>query len=206
MNVPNILTVLRAVLVPVFVGVLIYLDKFPVACGLIAIAVFGITSLTDMLDGKIARKFNLVTTFGKVMDPLADKFMVFMAMISLTVKFFMLSSKVDGFTNEKVFANVLLWVTMIVVFRELAVTSVRLVSAQGGGGVIPANFFGKAKTVTQIIAIIIVLLEYTVIVGSDFKVNTLWIVSYIALFLMAFMTVASGINYFAANAKYFKEK
>ena len=206
MNVPNILTVLRAVLVPVFVGVLIYLDKFPVACGLIAIAVFGITSLTDMLDGKIARKFNLVTTFGKVMDPLADKFMVFMAMISLTVKFFMLSSKVDGFTNEKVFANVLLWVTMIVVFRELAVTSVRLVSAQGGGGVIPANFFGKAKTVTQIIAIIIVLLEYTVIVGSDFKVNTLWIASYIALLLMAFMTVASGINYFAANAKYFKEK
>ena len=204
MNVPNILTVLRAVLVPVFVGVLIYLDKFPVACGLIAIAVFGITSLTDMLDGKIARKFNLVTTFGKVMDPLADKFMVFMAMISLTVKFFMLSSKVDGFTNEKVFANVLLWVTMIVVFRELAVTSVRLVSAQGGGGVIPANFFGKAKTVTQIIAIIIVLLEYTVIVG--FGINTLWIVSYIALFLMAFMTVASGINYFAANAKYFKTK
>ena len=204
MNVPNILTILRAVLVPIFVGVLIYLDKFPIACGLIAIAVFGITSLTDMLDGKIARKFNLVTTFGKVMDPLADKFMVFMAMISLTVKFFMLSSKVDGFTNEKVFANVLLWVTMIVVFRELAVTSVRLVSAQGGGGVIPANFFGKAKTVTQIIAIIIILLEYTVNIG--FGVNTLWIVSYVLLLLMAFMTVASGINYFAANAKYFKEK
>ena len=204
MNVPNILTILRAVLVPIFVGVLIYLDKFPIACGLIAIAVFGITSLTDMLDGKIARKFNLVTTFGKVMDPLADKFMVFMAMISLTVKFFMLSSGVDGITNEKVFANVLLWVTMIVVFRELAVTSVRLVSAQGGGGVIPANFFGKAKTVTQIIAIIIILLEYTVIVG--FGVNTLWIASYISLLLMAFMTVASGINYFAANAKYFKAK
>ena len=204
MNVPNILTVLRAVLVPIFVGVLIYLDKFPIACGLIAVAVFGITSLTDMLDGKIARKFNLVTTFGKVMDPLADKFMVFMAMISLTVKFFMLSSGVDEITNEKVFANVLLWVTMIVVFRELAVTSVRLVSAQGGGGVIPANFFGKAKTVTQIIAIIIILLEYTVNVG--FGVNTLWIVSYVLLLLMAFMTVASGINYFAANAKYFKEK
>ena len=204
MNVPNILTILRAVLVPVFVGVLIYLDKFPIACGLIAIAVFGITSLTDMLDGKIARKFNLVTTFGKVMDPLADKFMVFMAMISLTVKFFMLSSKVDGITNEKVFANVLLWVTMIVVFRELAVTSVRLVSAQGGGGVIPANFFGKAKTVTQIIAIIIILLEYTVIIG--FGVNTLWIASYVSLLLMAFMTVASGINYFVANAKYFKAK
>ena len=204
MNVPNILTILRAVLVPIFVGVLIYLDKFPIACGLIAIAVFGITSLTDMLDGKIARKFNLVTTFGKVMDPLADKFMVFMAMISLTVKFFMLSSGVDGITNEKVFANVLLWVTMIVVFRELAVTSVRLVSAQGGGGVIPANFFGKAKTVTQIIAIIIILLEYTVIIG--FGVNTLWIASYVSLLLMAIMTVASGINYFAANAKYFKAK
>ena len=200
MNVPNILTILRAVLVPVFVGVLIYLDKFPIACGLIAIAVFGITSLTDMLDGKIARKFNLVTTFGKVMDPLADKFMVFMAMISLTVKFFMLSSGVDGITNEKVFANVLLWVTMIVVFRELAVTSVRLVSAQGGGGVIPANFFGKAKTVTQIIAILVILIEYAVNIG--FGVKTLWIATYISVVLMVFMTVASGIDYLKSYWKY----
>ena len=204
MNVPNILTILRALLVPVFISVLIYLEPFPAACGFIAAAVFGITSLTDMLDGKIARKYNLVTTFGKVMDPLADKFMVFSAMISITVKFFILSGKSDAGVNERVLANVLLWVTTIVVLRELAVTSVRLVSAQGGGGVIPANFFGKAKTVTQIIAILIVLLEYAINIG--FGVNTLWIASYISLALMTFMTVASGVNYFVLNAKYFKAK
>ena len=80
MNVPNILTILRVLLVPTFVSVMIYVEN-PIVCGLVAAALFEVTSLTDMLDGKIARKYNLVTTFGKVMDPLADKFMVFMAMI-----------------------------------------------------------------------------------------------------------------------------
>ena len=209
MNVPNMLTILRMVLVPVFVSVLIYLEDYPVACGLITAAIFGITSLTDMLDGKIARKYNLVTTFGKVMDPLADKFMVFSAMITITIKFFILtkgdlSSAVGNGVNEKILANVLLWATLIVIFRELGVTSIRLVSSNAGGGVIPANFFGKAKTVTQIIAILVILIEYALNIGLGAK--TLWIATYISVVLMVFMTVASGINYLKAYAKYFNPK
>ncbi|MBQ3017830.1 MAG: CDP-alcohol phosphatidyltransferase family protein [Clostridia bacterium] len=205
MNIPNILTILRFLLVPVFVAVAIYVDD-PAICGLVTAGVFIITSLTDMLDGKIARKYNMVTTFGKVMDPLADKFMVFMALITITVKFFFkaytmdLSGAIGGGVNEKVIAHVLLWVTAIVVLRELGVTSIRLVSSNAGGGVIPANFFGKAKTVTQVIAIVVVLVEFALNLG--FGLPTLWIASYISLAVMTFMTVASGINYLKAYSKY----
>ena len=196
-------------LVPVFVAIAIYVDN-PAVCGLVTAGVFIVTSLTDMLDGKIARKYNLVTTFGKVMDPLADKFMVFMALITITVKFFTafyatdFTSTFGNGLNEKIFANVLLWVTTIVVLRELGVTSIRLVSSNAGGGVIPANFFGKAKTVTQVIAITLVLVEFGVNVG--FGVPTLFIASYISLALMTFMTVASGINYLKAYSKYLNPK
>ena len=106
--------------------------------------------------------------------------------------------------NEKILANVLLWTTLIVIFRELGVTSIRLVSSNAGGGVIPANFFGKAKTVTQIIAILVILIEYALNVGLGAK--TLWIATYISVVLMVFMTVASGINYLKAYAKYFNPK
>lgn len=174
---------------------MIYVEN-PIVCGLVAAALFGITSLTDMLDGKIARKFNLVTTFGKVMDPLADKFMVFMAMISLTIKFFMVAQT----TNDKVLANVLLWVSAIVIFRELGVTSIRLVASNAGAGVIPANFFGKAKTVTQIIAILVILIELAV--NKGWGVETLWIASYISIVLMTVMTVGSGVNYLKGYWKY----
>lgn len=198
MNVPNILTILRVLLVPTFVSVMIYVDN-PIVCGLVAAALFGITSLTDMLDGKIARKYNLVTTFGKVMDPLADKFMVFMAMISLTIKLFLVANT----TNERVLANVTLWVSAVVIFRELGVTSIRLVASNAGAGVIPANFFGKAKTVTQIIAILVVLIELAV--NKGWGVQTLWIASYFSLALMTFMTVGSGVNYLKGYWKYMKD-
>lgn len=209
MNVPNILTLLRFMLVPVFVAVAIYVDD-PAICGLVTAGVFIVTSLTDMLDGKIARKYNLVTTFGKVMDPLADKFMVFMALVTITVKYFVvaystdLSSAIGGGVNEKVLANVLLWVSAIVILRELGVTSIRLVSSNAGGGVIPANFFGKAKTVTQVIAIVVVLVEFAVNLG--FGVPTLFIATYLSLAVMTFMTVASGINYLKAYSKFLNPK
>ena len=203
------------IMIPFFLFFMIFPDIFPtqysfIISRLLAAALFGATAVTDLLDGKIARKYNLVTTFGKVMDPLADKFMVFMALITITVKFFKVFYATD-FTstfgnglNEKIFANVLLWVTTIVVLRELGVTSIRLVSSNAGGGVIPANFFGKAKTVTQVIAITLVLVEFGVNVG--FGVPTLFIASYISLALMTFMTVASGINYLKAYSKYLNPK
>lgn len=195
LNIPNQLTLLRMLLIPVFVACYIYI-KNPLTAGIVAAILFAVASLTDMLDGKIARKYNLVTTFGKVMDPLADKFMVFMAMISLTIKLFLVANT----TNDKVLANVTLWVSAIVIFRELGVTSIRLVASNAGAGVIPANFFGKAKTVTQIIAILVVLIELAV--NKGWGVQTLWIASYFSLALMTFMTVGSGVNYLKGYWKY----
>ena len=188
LNLPNKLTILRALLVPVFVACLLYI-KNPMVCGLVTTAVFIVTSLTDMLDGKIARKYNLVTNFGKFMDPLADKFMVFAALITMTVKLFVSACG----TNERVLAHVMLWATMVVVLRELGVTSIRMVCSGTEAGVIAANMFGKLKTVTQVFAIVVILVEFAVNKGTD--LNTLWIASYVLIAAMTFMTVASGINY-----------
>ncbi len=198
MNVPNILTILRVLLVPTFVSVMIYVDN-PIVCGLVAAALFGITSLTDMLDGKIARKYNLVTTFGKVMDPLADKFMVFMAMISLTIKLFMVADT----TNDKVLANVTLWVSAIVIFRELAVTSIRLVASSSSGVVIAANWLGKIKTCTQIACVCAVIIEPLIymIPGLEFMVAYLPL-TYLTTALMIIFTLWSGINYIVSYWKY----
>ena len=199
MNVPNILTILRVLLVPTFVSVLIYVED-PIICGLVAAALFGLTSLTDTLDGKIARKYNLVTTFGKVMDPLADKFMVFMAMISLTIKFFLVAET----TNEKVLANVILWVSAIVIFRELAITSMRLVAASTDGSVIAAAYLGKLKTVTQMVFTSFAIAE-PALYGLGLSIFDSHIISYVLMALMTVMTIWSGADYLKSYWKYIKE-
>ena len=170
----------------------------PIVCGLVTAVVFIITSLTDMLDGKIARKYNLVTNFGKFMDPLADKFMVFAALITITVKLFVSA----GTTNDKVLAHVMLWATMIVVLRELGVTSIRMVCSGTEAGVIAANMFGKLKTVTQVIAIVVVLVEFAINMSPKINFNTLWIGSYVFIAAMTVMTIGSGINYLRSYWKY----
>ena len=142
MNTPNKLTVLRMILVPFFVAALLAGQSLPHHY-LIALAIFAAASYTDHLDGKIARSRNLITTFGKFMDPLADKIMV----ISALVCFVSLG-----------LANV--WLVLLIIFREFMVTSVRLVAADSGV-VVAANNWGKAKTVSQIIAVLAVLfLQY----------------------------------------------
>ena len=142
MNTPNKLTVLRMILVPFFVAALLAGQSLPHHY-LIALAIFAAASYTDHLDGKIARSRNLITTFGKFMDPLADKIMV----ISALVCFVSLG-----------LASV--WLVLLIIFREFMVTSVRLVAADSGV-VVAANNWGKAKTVSQIIAILAVLfLQY----------------------------------------------
>lgn len=186
MNLPNKLTILRAVLVPVFVACMLYIPNTIVRC-LVSAGVFGITSLTDMFDGKIARKYNLVTNFGKFMDPLADKFMVFSALITITVV-------------HKSLTWIMIWVSCIVFLRELAVTSLRLICAEAGAGAVAANFFGKAKTVTQITCIIVILLEETLRAATGFE--TYYIASYVTIAAMTFMTIASGLNYFKAYKQY----
>ena len=186
MNLPNKLTILRALLVPVFIACMMYI-KDALACGFISALVFMATSLTDMLDGKIARKYNLITNFGKFMDPLADKFMVFCALLMIAVR-------VDALRG------IMVWACAIVFLRELGVTSLRMICANTEAGVVAASFFGKAKTVTQILAIVVVLLEYGINVGIRF--NTYWIASYILIIAMIVMTVGSGLDYLKTYGKY----
>lgn len=193
---PNYLTILRVILVPVFVVVLTAGISFP-AVNIIAAVVFLLTSLTDMLDGKLARKYDLVSDFGKIMDPLADKFMVFASMITLLVA--------DGFEHLR---PVMLWATLIVILRELAVTSMRLVvSGKTNATGLAANVLGKVKTVSQIVFIMTALLE-PVIFGEVLTFASFFaeysILTYATMAFMTVMTAWSGINYIVGYAKLMK--
>ena len=181
MNLPNKLTMFRIFMVPVFLVLLcVPLPIGDTALRLITAAVFAVTSLTDMIDGKIARKYNLITDFGKFMDPLADKFLVMAAMLGILVKFDYLRP-------------VFVWAAVIVIFREFAVTSLRLVCAQKAGQVIAAAWLGKVKTTTQMICILAILLEPVIL---PFKPFTEWhLLSYITIAVMSVMTVWSGADY-----------
>lgn len=188
MNLPNKLTILRIFLVPVFM--LVMLLPLPVsdsAARIICAAVFLITAFTDTLDGKIARKYNLITDFGKFMDPLADKFMVFGACLSILVKYDYLK-------------NVFIWATAVVMFRELAVTSLRLVVSGKEGLVIAASWLGKVKTVTQTVCILAVILEPVILPFPLFTEYHL--LSYITIAAMIIMTLWSGIDYMKSYWKF----
>lgn len=180
-NLPNILTVIRAVLVPVFM-VLVICPIFSEPITRIAGAIlFALISLTDMLDGKLARKYNIVSDFGKFLDPLADKLLVLGAMLSLVL--------FNGMAEENyLFAAILTFATFIVLLRELAVTSLRLLVKNADGKVIAANMAGKIKTVSQIIFVIAAMVEPLL--------WDVWVLSYASLAVMTAMTVYSGLNYF----------
>ncbi len=183
MNVPNTLSLIRVLLVPFFMAAALFMKDIAVWGRVVPAALFGLASFTDFLDGKIARKYNLVTDFGKFIDPLADKFMVFGALITILV-------------IDPAIAPVFVWVAAVVMLRELAITSLRLVVAGKEGLVIAASFFGKLKTVSQIAAVLLILLEpLFVTVAPVFEMR---IVSYVAMALMAVTTVASGLDYMKA--------
>lgn len=202
MNLPNKLTLLRLCLVPVLLLVGFLPDSilpFHLSCLICAVLFIG-TAVTDMLDGKIARRDNLITDFGKFMDPIADKFMVIGAMFVILHKF-------------PALRTVMIFVLMIVVFRELAVTSMRLVVSTGSNIVVAANILGKVKTVSQIVAISTVFLEPVVqlltrqigelIVGKTLAWRTdILPLTWLSLLFAVVMTVWSGINYLAAYWKY----
>ena len=195
MNLPNKLTVLRMIMVPIFVVVLMVSDAL--WAGIVGVVLFIGASLTDMLDGKIARKHNLVTDFGKFLDPLADKFMVIAALLVILYKT-MRSSP------DSVFSTVFFWAVMIVIFRELAVTSIRLVVSGSSGIVIAANMLGKIKTCTQIACVVCCLVEPLVYanVPALASVAKIMPVSLATSALMLFFTLWSGINYIASYWKY----
>ena len=193
-KVPNVLTVIRAILVPVFMVLVI----FPIIPGELGIRIVGASlflaiSLTDMLDGMIARKYNAVSDFGKFLDPIADKLLVMGGMLSLVI-FYMERL-------QPTFAILIAFSLFVVMVRELAVTSLRLICKNTGGKVIAANMAGKIKTVSQIVFIIAALIETPLLnfiadlTGLTFLYGSLW-VSYAALAVMTFMTIYSGIQYF----------
>ena len=182
LNLPNALSLLRCLLVPAFVCTLIFMRDVPIWRCVVPAAVYGLTALTDMLDGKIARKYGLVTDFGKFIDPLADKFMVLGSMLAILAWMFERGERVQGL--------VFVWLVLIILFRELAVTSLRLVVAGKKVKVdLAANMMGKLKTVSQMVGTVLIIIE-PLIFGSNH------IMSYICMGIMAFTTVVSGWNYF----------
>ena len=185
LNVPNTLSLIRALLVPVFVATLLFMRDIPVWCCIVPTIVYALTGLTDMLDGKIARKYNLVTDFGKFIDPLADKFMVIGSAIAILVWMML-----RGETTQ---ALVFVWVVLVILLRELGVTSLRLVVAGKSGIVVAASMLGKIKTVSQMAGTVIILLEPLI---PYFNENH--ILSYVCMGVMAFTTLFSGWDYLKA--------
>ena len=185
MNVPNTLSLIRALLVPVFVATLLFMRNIPVWCCVVPTIVYALTGLTDMLDGKIARKYNLVTDFGKFIDPLADKFMVIGSAIAILVWMML-----NGQTK---LALVFVWVVLIILLRELGVTSLRLVVAGKSGIVVAASMLGKIKTVSQMVGTVVILMEPVIPFFCDNH-----ILSYACMLIMAFTTVFSGLDYLKA--------
>lgn len=199
MNLPNKLTVMRMCLVPVILLFGMFTPSydntlwFYISC-LICAVLFAGAAFTDMLDGRIARKKGLVTDFGKFMDPVADKFMVISALFVLLYKF----------PNLR---TLMIIVLIVVVFRELAVTSMRLVVSSGKKIVIAANMLGKLKTVSQIAAICAAFVEpiikYVIELIFDFKMSPDFVpLTWTLMIFSLIMTVWSGANYIMAYWKY----
>lgn len=190
MNLPNKLTVMRLIMVPIIVVVLL----LPVSTitNILGAFIFLVTALTDLLDGKIARKHGLITDFGKFLDPLADKFMALSAMMCIMYR---------SHSNALLF-NIFMWLVMITVFRELAVASIRLITVKNANIVVAANFLGKAKTVSQIVCVMAALLEPVLA-----KINLLFFLGYYPITIAAsvvalVMTIWSGIVYLTTYWKY----
>lgn len=176
MNLPNKLTTLRIVLVPVFIIVYMTMGE-----GIAATAIFVIASVTDFFDGHLARKHNLVTNYGKIMDPLADKLLVTSALVCMVE------------TNV-----VPAWMVIVILAREFAITGLRAVAASEGI-VIAAAWSGKIKTVTQMIAIIFLLLGNWPfsLVNIPFAEFMLWVA--------VIMTIYSGVEYIYKSRKLFSD-
>lgn len=196
MNLPNKLTLFRIILVPImviipFFGIENDFLGIPLTCLIIDI-IFIIASATDKLDGYLARKNNQVTTFGKFLDPLADKILVLTAMIMLV-------------EMQKLPA----WIPIIVLAREFIVSGYRLVAVEKGGKVISASKWGKLKTVTQMFAIILAFLDlhafgdcFTgILQGGDFVLN---LIVTVMMIIQVIATIFSGVDYLKGSKELIK--
>ncbi len=169
MNLPNKLTMLRVIMIPFFVVFLLAditpYDKW------IALAIFIVASLTDMADGKIARKYDLITNFGKFMDPLADKLLVCSAMIALIE-----------------LGRIPAWIVIIIIAREFIISGFRLV-ASDNGVVIAASYWGKFKTVSQMVMVILMIAD----------IPQLHIVTTVIMYIALVLTIVSLVDYLVKN-------
>ncbi len=188
MNTPNKLTIARIIATPLFMAALMI--EFPFHYT-VALILFIAASLTDMIDGKLARKYNLVTDFGKFLDPLADKMLTTAAFL--------------GFIALGIGWQVT-WIAFIVLFREFMVSSIRLVVVSSGGKVIAANMWGKCKTVSQMAGIIFALLAYAIIMDfgftADWFVAASNIIINILLWASAVLCIISGAIYLINSKDY----
>ncbi len=189
LNLPNTLSLIRCLLVPVFVVALLFMRDIKIWGFIVPAIIYIITGLTDMLDGKIARKYNLITDFGKFIDPLADKFMVISSQIAILVWMLL--------RGEVLLSLIFVWVVLIILLRELGVTSLRLVVAGNSGIVVAASMLGKIKTVSQMVGTVVILLEPIIPFFSENH-----ILSYAVMAIMAFTTVFSGLDYLKAYLPY----
>ena len=178
MNMPNKLTLLRVVLIPAFVLFLLW--QFTKWNILISLVIFAAASLTDMLDGKIARKYHLITDFGKFLDPLADKALVMAAIVAFIELGWCGSVPV-----------------MIILFREFMVSALRLVVKSGDGVVVPAGWFGKIKTAFTMVAIVAILFLRG-IEALGVAVPYIYLISAVLIWISAALTAGSGLQYLKA--------
>ena len=177
MNLPNKLTTLRVIMIPFFVFFLLWQNGENYTFRMIALALFIIASLTDLLDGKIARKYNLVTNFGKFMDPLADKLLVCSALICL------------------IELNALpAWMVIIIISRECIISGFRLI-ASDNGVVIAASYWGKFKTTFQMVSVVLLILD----------IPALAFVTTICVWIALVLTIVSLVDYIYKNHKILTE-
>ena len=188
LNLPNILTMSRIIITPVFLAVIL-MDSLPHRF-LIACLIFSIASITDAVDGHLARKYNQVTNFGKLLDPIADKVLTTSALLAFMSM---------GLCN--------IWIVMLVLTREFTIASVRMIAATDGV-VIPANIWGKIKTVSQMVFTIVIMLlgEAYYLIEKSYadllvRLPDLSLISNGLLWITAILTVVSGVIYLKDSKK-----
>lgn len=188
LNTPNKLTIARMVITPVFLAVILWESlpyRFLTAC-----AIFSLAAVTDAIDGNMARKYNQITNFGKLLDPIADKMLTTSALLAFMVM---------DLCN--------IWIVMIVLTREFAIASIRMIAA-AGGVVIPANIWGKIKTISQMTFTIVIMLlaqayDTAEKLSPEFfaKLPELSLISNGLLWITAVLTVVSGVIYIKDSVK-----
>ena len=185
MNLPNKLTIFRVILIVPFIILLLggqagWFGDNTFVTDMIALAIFIIASLTDLIDGKIARKYNLVTNFGKFMDPLADKLLVCSALICLIA-----------------LDRIPAWIVIVIISREFIISGFRLIAADNGV-VIAASYWGKFKTASQMVTVILLVLNIQ---------NTVFtVLGTVFIYISLVLTVVSLIDYIAKNKEVLKDQ